>query len=339
MAAASGGCQLQLSDGDAAGRGGDGSAGVTKTEDGGAMTASAGASTANAGVPNASHGGSANAAAQGGSANASPGHSGGARSTSTHQEDCENPDAIRNDDREHAVDFGAGATLCLTDGSDNDWFYLDTPSDDRAHVIELDISETADNRIDIYVTAEKDGSDLGLIRPSQRGLKLSAFLTVGPGTRTLFRIQGYGGNTGTTTIEVSDSAEADDHEPNNDRASATQVQAGTEVSAQLIMPYVSATEQHVQDWYKVELAAGKHTFHVTAVPSDINLRVDLIDSTNVVLLSNRHGANRGATFDFTFSLDEAGSYYFVVDNSSSFDVLYSGTKADSYTQPYKFQID
>jgi len=301
--------------------------------------ASGGASTANGGAPSTGHGGATSGSTQAGSANAGAGRSGGASSSSkTHQEDCGNPDAIANDDREHAIDFGAGATLCLIDESDHDWFYVDTPSDNRAHVIELDISEMDDSWVNIDVTAEKDGTSLGRIHPSQRGLKLSGFVTVGPGTRTLFDLHGWVKNSNTTTIDVLVSAEADDHEPNNDRASATLIQPATEISAQLIMPYVSATDQQIQDWYKAELTAGEHTIQVTAVPSDLLPRIQVSNSSDVSLDSG-HGANRGAKFSFTFDADEAGTYYFKFDNFVDSDVLYSGTKADSYTQPYKFRID
>jgi len=340
LSAASGGCRLELSDGKTAGSGGDGAVDDTKTEDGGAPTAAAGAAPANAGAPSASHGGAASGTAQGGSAHAGAGQAGSASiSAIRHQEDCANSDPIPNGDREHAVDFGAGGTLCLIDSSDSDWFYVDTPSDGRAHVIELDISETDGSWINIDVTAEKDGSDLGRIHPSQRGLKLSGFVTVGPGTRTFFEVKGATPNSDTTTIDVLVSAEADDHEPNNDRASASLIQSATEVSAQLILPYVSATDQEMQDWYKAELSAGKHTFQMTAVPSDLYPDIDVRDSANADLSGSNHGPNRGATFSFTFSVAEAGTYYFMVDNFVGVGVLYSGVKADSYTQPYKFRID
>jgi hypothetical protein len=339
LAAASGGCQLQLSDG-RAGKGGDGPDDVTKTEDGGASTNSGGASTANGGAPSTSHAGSANGTAQAGSTSAGAGPSAGASSSAiAYEEDCANTDAVPNDDREHAVDFGAGATVCVLDSSDSDWFYLDTPNDGRAHVIEFDISETDASWIDIDIMAGKDGSDLGRIHPSQRGLKMSAFLTVGPDTRTFFDVNGYLANTDTTTIKVSVTAEADDHEPNNDQASATLIQPETEVSAQLIVPYVSATDQQVEDWYKAELTAGKHTVQVTAVPSDLYPNFEVRDSTNTVLTSSEHGPNRGATFSFTFTAAEAGTYYLMVDEYVGGYILYSGTKADSDAKPYKFQID
>jgi len=339
LGSASGACQLELSQRDKAGSGGDDSPSDTKAGGGDATTASSGAPTANGGAPSTARGGSANGGARAGSANAGAGQPGGARSSVFHEEDCENSDPIPNDSKEHAVDFGAGATLCLITDSDSDWFYVDTPSDGRAHVFEFDITETDDNLINIEVTAEKDGSNLGRISPSQRGLKLSAFLTVGPGTRTLFQVWGNASNSGTSTIKVSETAEADDHEPNNDRASATPIQPATEVSAQLILPYVSATDQEMQDWYKTELTAGKHTFQMMAVPSDLYPKIDVSDSANANLSNNNYGPNRGATFSFEFRVDEPGVYYFRVDSSSSKDVLYSGVKADSYTQPYKFRID
>jgi len=331
LAAGSGGCQLQLSDGRDSANGGEHSNPVT--------TGSAGARAAAGGAPNDSGG-----VPQGGSGTkdgsaAHAGESTGSNAAPPLQEDCSNSEKIPNNDRAHAVNFGSGATLCVLNDSDSDWFYVDTPNDGRAHVIKLDISETADSWVDIFVTADKDGSDLGRIHPSQRGLKLSSFVTVGPGTHTLFEVQGYVDNRDTTTIDVSVSSEADVHEPNNDRASATQIQTGSEVSAQLILPYVSQTDQQVQDIYKVQLSAGKHTFQMTAVPSDLYPVIQISDSADTVLSTNLHGPNRGAQFDFDFDVDTAGIYYFRIDSWVDLSIVYSGTEADSYQQPYKFQID
>ena len=116
------------------------------------------------------------------------------------------------------------------------------------------------------------------------------------------------------------------------------IQPASDVSAQLILPYVIATDQQMPDWYKAELMAGEHTFQVTAVPTDLYPRIQVSNSSDALLMSN-HGPNRGAKFGFTFDADQAGTYYFKVDSLVDSAVLYSGTKTNSYTQPYKFRID
>ncbi|HKO50823.1 MAG TPA: hypothetical protein VJV79_24050 [Polyangiaceae bacterium] len=344
LAAGGGGCQLQLADDKASGKSGDGptrmtSAGAGDADgNGGARSAESGASNGNGGTPSNDQGGAASAAAGAGSAAAGAGNSTTA-GPRTHKEDCGNPDSIPNDDREHAVDFGTGATLCVTNSQDSDWFYVDTPKDDRAHVIQLDISETDGSWIEISITADKDGSDMGRIQLSQRGLKQSSFITVGPGTRTFFQVYGRSSNTDTTTIDVSVSAEADEHEPNNDRASATPIEPASEISAQLILPYVSQTDQQTQDWYEIQLAAGTHTLQMTAVPTDLYPTIQVSSVTEVIIADNKRGANKGAEFSFTFTVKEAGSYYVMIYNWAASRVVSSGTKAASYAEPYTFQID
>ena len=338
LAAGSGGCRLELSDGSDSGSGGERANPVAKG-DGGARSGSDGAPAGAGGASSNAQAGAANSATAGASTAAAAGQSAIANSAPTNQEDCSNADKIPNGDREHAVSFGSGATLCVIDDSDSDWFYVDTPSDGRAHVIKLDISETDGSWVDISVTAGNHGSTMGRIHPSQRGLRLTSFVTVGPGTRAFFQVEGYVRNSDTTTIGVSVSTEADEHEPNNDRASATLIQAGNEVSAQLILPYVSQTDQQTQDIYKVELGAGKHTFQMTAVPSDLYPSIDISDSADTILSSHHHGPNRGAKFSFPFTVDAAGSYYFHVESWVDLAIVTSGTQADSYAQPYKFQID
>jgi len=336
LAAGSSSCKLELSDGGDSGSGGERSATIA-AGNGGATPTAGGAPNASAGAASTGQGAAGNSATEGGSADA--GQSGSSSPASTNREDCTDPDHIPNDDRQHAVNFGSGATLCVSNDQDSDWFYVDTPSDGRAHVIKLDISETDESWVDIYVTADKDGSAMGRIHPSQRGLKLSSFATVGPGTRTYFQVEGFTNNTDTTTIDVTVTAEADEHEPNNDRASATPIQPATEISAQLILPYVSQTDQQVQDIYEVDLAAGEHTFEMKSVPSDLSPAVQVSDSADTIITTHNHGANRGAKFSFEFTASKAGTYYFQVDSWIDLGVVYSGTEAASFLQPYKFQID
>lgn len=317
-------CHIQVTDGGGEGGSNAGFGGASPSGSGGSdadgAVSSGGASTASGGASTA---GASNSAGSG----------------STNVEDCGHPDALGNDDREHAVNFGSGATICVLDSSDHDWFYVDTPDDHRAHVIQLDFTETAGSWVNASVIASADGSSLGDVHPSQRGLKLSAFVTVGPATHTLFDFHGFVANTDTTRIDVSMLTEMDEHEPNNDRESASAIQVGSEVTAQLINPYVSETNQQIQDWYRLDLAAGKHTVKVTAVPSDLYPTFAVVDSAGAVLSSNAHGANRGATFSFTFTAEAAGAYFLRVENFVDQAVLYAGVRAASYTEPYKFQVD
>jgi hypothetical protein len=318
------GCHLQVTDG--SGEGGSSAlGGSTATGTGGTNATTAGSEFGGA-------------QATGGVAGASAGSS-GASTGNTNVEDCSNPDAIPNDDREHAVDFGAGATICVVDSSDSDWFYVDAPDDHRAHVIQLDITESQNSWVTADVIAASDGSNMGQVHFSQRGLRASAFVTVGPGTRTLFDFSGFVENSGTTRIDVSLSTEMDDHEPNNDRASATPITAGTEVAAQLINPYVSQTEQRIADYYQIDVAAGQHTVKVTTVPSDLYPVFQVTDSSGAIINSSSHGANRGAMFNFGFTAASAGTYYLRVENFVDQTLVYAGTKAASYNEQYKFQVD
>ena len=333
------GCHLQVTDG--SGEGGSSAlGGSTATGTGGANATGGssefGGAQATGGVSAAASGGTSQAG--GGGAGASAGSS-GASMGNTNVEDCSNPDVIPNDSREHAVNFGTGATICVVDTSDSDWFYVDAPKDGRAHVIQLDISESPNSWVIADVIAESDGSNMGQVRFSQRGLKATAFVTVGPGTRTLFDFYGFVDNTDTTRIDVSLIAEMDDHEPNNDRASATPITPGTEVAAQLINPYVSQTEQRIADYYQIDVAAGQHTVKVTNVPSDLYPVFQITDSSGAIINSSSHGPNRGATFNFGFTAAAAGTYYLRVENFVDQSVVYTGSEAASYEEQYKFQVD
>jgi hypothetical protein len=262
---------------------------------------------------------------------------GATSSDAPYVEACGAAEPTNNDARESALDLSAGATLCMSDENDDDWFYLDAPDDGKGHVIQLDITQEPAARIGMTLFAKQDGSEMGMAYLEQ-GVSGSVYASVGPGTRTLIDFAPFWARDALATVKASLLTESDAYEPNNDRDAAATIQPGTEISAQLIVPYASLAQNSAVDWYKVELTAGSHVFHLTAVPEDLNVRASLSDSGRVDL-ATQHAPNRGAIFDFSFDVKTAGIYFFVVDSFGDLPILVNGTKPRFLGEPYKFQID
>lgn len=326
------------------GSGAESASGSSSVTTGGSGATPGGGSAVSDGGSVASTGGNASGASLGGtgstsggaSSTASTGGSAGSPAKTSYVEKCGAPEPASNDDRDSALDLSAGATICL-DAGDEDWFYLDAPDDGKGHVILLDFEEEPTAWVSVNVLAEKDGSAIGSTRLAQ-GVKASVYATVGPGTRTLFQFSPFVGSQALTKVKATLSAESDDQEPNNEREAAATIQAGSEISAQLWVPYVAADEGLAVDWYKVDLSAGSHVLHVTSTPEDLYLEASLSDSARVALDSGR-APNRGATFNFAFNVASAGTYFIQIENFVGLPLVMLGAKPKFLSEPYKFQID
>jgi hypothetical protein len=140
-------------------------------------------------------------------------------------------------------------------------------------------------------------------------------------------------------VKASLTTEADSFEPNNEREAAAAIKAGQKISAQMMVPYASQLQSQPADVFKVELTAGDHVFHLTAVPQEIFLEVSISDSSRVNI-DWAHPPNRGAIFDFPFTVPSDGTYFFVIENySGDPPVVTSGGKSHYLSESYTFQID
>jgi hypothetical protein len=255
----------------------------------------------------------------------------------SHIEVCGEEETIDNNDRAHAQPLGESATFCVN-GSDHDWFYVEAPDDGKAHVVQLDFVEDPDAWIQAQVHADADFSELGGFIIDQ-GTESSVWVTVGPGTRTLFDFQNYVGNNGLSRVKATLTSEKDQHEPNNERDAAQAITQGSPVRAQLMVPYVAESQRTPEDWYKVELTAGAHVFKLTEVPEDVWLGVEISDSSRVAVASGRP-PNKGATFDYEFEIDADGTYYFRLSNYiSGLPVISAGNAPGFVTDEYAFTVE
>lgn len=254
------------------------------------------------------------------------------------RENCGVAETVDNEDRDHARPLGSGATICVDDDDDEDWFYLDAPDDGKAHVIRLDVEQAAEAHLGVAVYADKDDSEI-THTSFDLGVTDTLYVTVAPGSRTLLDFYEYGTSKGLITLKASLTTEQDANEPNNERDKAKLISAGSEVHGQILVPYLSAEERASADWYQVELKAGPHVLHLTEVPERVWLGIWISDSNRVDLDWDRP-PNAGASFNFEFEVPADGTYYFELDSyAGELPVAIQGEPETYLSEGYVFTIE
>jgi len=324
------GCQLSVGESDDD-DGGEGSNEPSDSTSGGRENGTGG-STA---TPPAASGGTSPAvtppAASGGSAT-TPSNS------TSHTEVCGAEEVVENGDRDHAQPLGTQASFCVDGGNDHDWFYVDVPDDGKAHVIRLDLAQAPEAWVQAEIYAKSDFSKIGGLSLDE-GVQATSWVSVGSGTRTLFDFSEYIGSEGLIDVKTTITPEKDDYEPNSSRAEAAAISAGSQVRAQFVVPYTADDDRAVDDWFKLELTAGTHVFSLDAVPVEVWFQVDVTDSNNVAV-HEETAPNKGATFETSFEVETAGTYYFRLHNYiNTLPAIVAGAGASFLTDQYAFVID
>lgn len=269
----------------------------------------------------------------------SAGGASGAPATASHFEDCGAVETVPNDDRDSARDLGLDATFCVDEDDDEDWFYLDTPENGKAHVLQLDVEQSVHAWVSLNVYAGKDFSEIGGVT-LEEGAKNSVYVTVGPGTRTLFRFTGYlDTSEGPIRVRTMVTPEDDPFEPNDAKENAASIELAAPISAQLLVPYTARGIGTSIDWYKAELEAGEHVLSVLSVPTEVYLGLEIFDSAGKSLFDDT-APNKGALFDARFELPANGTYYFgVYQYIAELPVMSHGAKADFLGSQYTFRLE
>jgi hypothetical protein len=222
--------------------------------------------------------------------------------------------------------------LCLKNG-DEDWLYVDTPDDGKAHILELGIAPEPGADVAYKVESSVDGSSAGNDYTT-KGADATLWLTLGPGSRTLL---GFGrwSNGGIVKLTAALETEQDPYSPNYTKEAAAKIAVNAATTAEMHQPFTSSTDRPYVDWYQAELAAGAHTVSFTHVPSSRRVLLKVVDSRGQNLASGS-AANAGALYDLKFAAATAGTYFVSVSDYSSSPGSFSvGQKpavlADSYT--------
>lgn len=269
---------------------------------------------------------------------ASAGGAAGSEMTGTSLvEDCDTDVEGTNDDTEHAVALGSGATLCLQGAGDLDFVYIDAPAGKKASIARVLIAPDPGVSADFKALADADGSTLGSAYTSG-GADVNLALVLAPGSRTYLSFKPF--VTGGVVVLTSKlETEQDDFEPNNEKSQAASIAVNTDVVAQFHGAYASSTDQSGVDWYRATLAAGPHTLRLAHVPDDLRLEVRAYDPKGAGL-GSKYAGSSGQSFDYEFMAATAGEYRFELGFFvGGPPVFVTGKEPASIADTYTFRID
>jgi hypothetical protein len=258
---------------------------------------------------------------------------------------------VNNDFREDAIVVTKAVNIYLSKkkgagldyDQDADWFAFTVPDDGRGHVITVRMEQEASLQINLKVYAQADGTAIGS-QILEMGTLRYAYVTAASGTTALFNFSNYltAGSKGMAFITFEEEPEADDHEPNNEKATAAPITLGETYVAQALNPFLSESVHPNQDWYALDLAVGSATVTIDSAPTDARLELDVMypNQGQPTLLKR---PEIGGTGSWNFNVTTAGLHYLVIQPSPasgtggihSFDYL---TKPDYLQTPYSFSV-
>jgi len=259
---------------------------------------------------------------------------GGAAGSHDYVETTDGVELINNDDREHALPLASGTLYAAS--ADQDWLAYGVPDDGRAHVIDLLLEQDAETRLLVAATSKDGFSPIGSAVLDQ-GAFSHVFVSAGPGSTTLFQLSAFGGFTGAARFVFSQTPEADVHEPNDTLATAASIHLNTDVSAQLMHPFTSASNQALDDWYGVDLAAGTATVNLVVAPSEGRMTIFFVTAQNASKALATTAA--GMTGQWQASVPTAGRYFIHFTDFAGFASFATGAIPGYMKEPYVFRVE
>ena len=322
---------------------------------GGAGGAAGGGAAGGAGSPGAGgKGGGAGGGSGGAGGGSNPGTDGG----TVNGDPCGapgdagdyGPEAVPNNDREHAtmLSVGVGYAACIQTPTDVDWYTVTVPSTGQGGYLTIGVTavaQTATLRTDLYAASTN-----GLIHTnfgSNAGASLYTWVAAAAGAPFNVAVSGYFADSravGAYTFTASFQPAVEPNEPNNDRAHATPLALGAPIQGLFFRGYIDdLTMTDPSDYYKITLpAAGMLSATVTGISSSLRGQVVLYDSAGGLLaMADSASETFGADADTTYSASAAGTYYVLVTEAHLGDVPLVGegrTLPDIATQPYTLTV-
>ena len=250
-------------------------------------------------------------------------------------EDCTSDEPDTNDTRDAAWPLLDGSRVCLA-ADDRDWFYVDTPDDGKAHILELGLAPDPGADVRFRAEAASDGSTIGSDW-TEESTDETAWLTLGPGVRTLIELSRYsvGGSVALTTRLQP---EADPYSPNGSSDDAAEISVNEPITAEFHQPYSAATAQAYEDWYRVSLAVGPHKIAFSEVVTSQRVQVSVTNPRGEHVEGGA-ALNPGALLDLSFDAKLAGPYLISVSDFEAGPGSFSvGKKPAALSQSYTFEV-
>lgn len=251
-------------------------------------------------------------------------------------EDCESDAPETNDTRETAWPLVSGTTLCVR-AQNEDWLYVDTPDDGKAHILELTFAPDPGKNVQYNIEVESDGSSIGSSY-TQNGADQTAWVTLGPNVHALIRLVPFTGAGGIVRVDAKMETETDEYSPNQSQETAAEIPVNEDITAEFHQPYSDSANHPFWDWYAAELSEGDHTISFSKVVDSQRVDVEVRNPRGEKIASG-YAQNGGALFDLGFKANMPGTYVFLVtDFINGPGSLTIGNRPAALSQSYTFKI-
>lgn len=274
-----------------------------------------------------------------GGAAGTPGSEGG--SPSVLGETCSEAD-LGNDDRDNATpyEFGTSFAGCLQSSDDVDFYEFTTPDEPvQGGYVTFNVTDVGeDGGLYVYLFSSTDNGQI-TYWSGGKGTNVSSWFVAAPGQTYRVSIQRSGVIPPDYTFQADFVGLEDEHEPNDERDEAVEVEVGEVIEGYASNGYTSSMTPAAddgQDWYVVDLSAGSVTATFDT-PEGRNAYLYLVDETGASITS-AYSSNGVEVMLEKTGLD-LGTYYFYVQRSSG--TMYgTGTEVPpAITEPYTILIE
>lgn len=287
-----------------------------------------------------------NAAKKGDGSSGSSGSSNGANSST---EDPSQPSVggcafgEPNEDRDHATKLRFGQPVkkaCATGSGDVDWYELDVPADPAGGYVQITAKNITAGRWELRVFAASDNEQLLASYAESQKADVNAFVEAKPGTKLRFSLKpSYYEEKQTFEydVDVKYTKIADAFEPNDSRENAKRIEKNTSINAYFFAGYDSKELGDYDDFYEIDLNAGKATFKLEDVAEGY-AKMNVLDEAGESIEIEYAGTRGASVFLNDLAITKSGKHYV--------HVTLSGVDAEGdttgvpphFTKPYKLTV-
>jgi len=232
--------------------------------------------------------------------------------------------------------------ICLSGRDDQDWFQFTAPNDAAGGYVKVELTNVRDTSIAVKAYAQATNREVLSTYSATEGESVLAYFTVAPGEKYNVVVEEFTGrDVAMFDMKVVYVAFDDAYEANQTRDAAKNIAAGATVSA-LLVPIAGpadATDADVDDWYKVELPAGKASVALENIPTNMTVSYEMVSAGGTVIDSGYKATEGESLLRDAIEVPAAGTYFVrvgtflhVTDNAGK------GALPDNFSRKYTLVV-
>lgn len=233
-------------------------------------------------------------------------------------------------------------SVCLSGREDVDTYQFTTPAGAAGGYAKVVLSNVRGASNSMKANAQGSNREIMNVSSETEGESLTGYFTVAPDEKFNVAVKRFIGwdELATYDIEIEFIAFVDAFEGNQTRDDAKSITAGTAIQAHLValngasMPI----DEDDDDWYKVELPAGKATVEVAEVPTNVAITYRLLNAGGTVVDTAYREAGESLTRT-DVEIATAGTYFVRIGAFHSPKKAGKGAAVpDNFTRKYTLKV-